>query len=201
MLAFSERSGRWMPYAVLGAVFVILVALAAALVLADGLDSRNEGQRLAAGTPWAQQAIFGFGDGSPEDFSEFPLAWAGPAALGYRLQRIERQPESVDFVYGTCTVDETFCEAPFTVRVVGICDAPKDALEVVRQEDEGPVLAEVGEALYVLTAASAIEISGSLEVPVLRELPSALRPYGSSRSVLGAVFDEFPPPMVENCRR
>lgn len=54
MPASTERSRWWVPYAILGPFLLLLAGLAAGLLLADGLGSSDDGQQLAAGTPWAQ---------------------------------------------------------------------------------------------------------------------------------------------------
>lgn len=103
------------------------------------------------------------------------------------------------FSYGICTRGEDRCAPPLTISIRHLCDAPGALLAGIERSTGRPVITESGTAVFVLTATSVIEIAGNLDAEILRAVPSALRPYGASRTVLGPVFDEFPPPDLDAC--
>ncbi|HET7738874.1 MAG TPA: hypothetical protein VFK32_09895 [Tepidiformaceae bacterium] len=205
MSGSSESSRNWAPWVVLGPVLLLLILFAIVLtIFRGGIDdwSPSGDVNLSAGDPWDGTSGSGFPIREAETFDDFPLAWFGPEVLGYRLQRVERQGESVQFSYGDCRQGNDPCDAPIRLHISPVCSIPPSAVfapEVFAALAPGPATAVQGESVLVYTADSLIRIAGLASLEVRTAAIDRLLGYGAGADTLGATVADFPSPDFTAC--
>lgn len=205
MSGSSESSRSWAPWIVLLPILLLLVLFAIVLtVLRDGIDDAGPSGdvNLSAGDPWDGTSGTDFPIREAETFDDYPLAWFGPEVLGYRLQRVERQADAVQFSYGDCRQGNDPCDAPIRLHIAPACSVPPSAVfapEVFAALPPGPATTVQGESVLVYTGDSLIRIAGLASLEVRTAAIDRLLGYGAGADTLGATFADFSSPNFAAC--
>ena len=146
-------------------------------------------------------------------FNDFPLYWVGMDYEGLPLTAVTHYEggvlETVAFVYGDSSCNDSGCRAPIYIQIHPYCDSSPEsvrsflgALEsagyktsVTEVRGVSGYLTDVPR-IYLWTGSSAIEIDGDVGGPSVQKAARELIPL--SEDLLGGK-DPLPPPTTTEC--
>lgn len=205
MLTTVRRLLPWAAAPLIGALVMV------GFLLLRGNDDKTldpsvaSGQAGLPGTPVAPEKLQ-----AATDFKGYPLWWAGNSFDSFNLTHVDqRSPEtgfptmnSVDFIYGRCTVPAgaESCAPPLSVVVEPLCQTPLE--KVKNLTDQQPFDLRGAQALWVRdhldvwTGDSTITIFSSSRDSIMKAADS-LVPLGNVPVSL--VGSKLPPPNFDKC--